>query len=233
MTLRHSTSDTKKGTVTRQKREVHVPTVIQPTKGRTKMNKGYLRTAVVAGLAFLIVSLLAYPVYAQRVSLGGQLWGNTDLPGSDIAHFQLPDPSAAPPALDLRLSQCQGLCGQNTSCVSFTYVRPNTTQGPHGQCWLKGSLPAANANSCCVSGTIAEVNKDRPGGDYLHFSQYFGSPVPVGFCQQVCVLQTQCTAWTFVKSGNTCWLKNVTPPPAPVANNCCISGTIETIPPAK
>src|SRR5277367_6098726 len=69
MTLRHSTSDTKKGTATRQKREVHVPTVIQPTKGRTKMNKGYLRTAVVAGLAFLIVSLLAYPVYPRELVL--------------------------------------------------------------------------------------------------------------------------------------------------------------------
>jgi PAN domain len=232
MTLRHSTSYAKGVTAARQKREVHVTTVIQPSKGRTKMNKGYsTKATVVGGLAFLILSLFAYPAYSQRISVGGQIFGNTDLPGSNIG---VGTPIPKPPAggISFPVSTCQGLCAQNSSCVAFTLVNPGI-QGPEAMCWIKSALPAKATNSCCTSGTIAEVNTDRPGGDYLHFSQFFGQPIPVGFCEYACVSQTQCTAWTFVKSGNTCWLKSVTPPPAPVANNCCVSGTIETIPPTK
>ncbi len=195
------------------------------------MNKGYSRGTVVGGLVLLNLSLSFYPVYAQRVSLGGQIFGNIDLPGSNIGNgIPIPNPPAG--GISFPVNTCQNFCGQNSSCVAWTLVNPGI-QGPQAVCWIKSALPAKTANSCCTSGTIAEVNTDRPGGDYQHFSEYFGQPIPVGFCEYVCVSQTQCTAWTFVKSGTTCWLKNVTPPPAPVANNCCISGTIETIPPAK
>ncbi len=40
---------------------------------------------------------------------------------------------------------CQSLCVRAQRCKAFTYVRPNTTQGPHGRCWLLTALQAARS----------------------------------------------------------------------------------------
>jgi hypothetical protein len=70
---------------------------------------------------------------------------NTDRPGGDLAQgfdLQSPDPR-----------QCQAACDRKPECRAWTYVKPNTIQGPHPRCWLKGSVPGAYNNTCCISGT--------------------------------------------------------------------------------
>lgn len=68
---------------------------------------------------------------------------NTDRPGVDIRHF-------VPPSADPTL--CQQACREDTQCKAWTYVKPNTVQGPSPNCWLKQTAPPARRNSCCVSG---------------------------------------------------------------------------------
>jgi hypothetical protein len=69
---------------------------------------------------------------------------NTDRPGLDIRGFDLPvnDPAA-----------CQRECQNNGQCKAWTFVKPNTIQGPRPRCWLKHTIPSAKRNACCVSGT--------------------------------------------------------------------------------
>ncbi len=69
-----------------------------------------------------------------------------------------------------------------------------------------------------------ENNTDRPGSDYARFVLTEASPKN---CQTACAADTGCAAWTYVRPGvqeanAICYLKR--PAPAPVANNCCISG---------
>lgn len=169
--------------------------------------------------------------YAQEVKLprGGDSMYNIDLPGSDIDHKVL----KAPPAgmLDLRETECSKACWQNKDCIAWTYVKPNTIQGPHGNCWLKNSIPEKKKNSCCVSGAIGEAGTDRPGGDYSRFDNLNGLDVTPQLCKEICLKQDKCKAWTFVKPNTiqgpkgVCWLKDSVP--SPVKNNCCISGYFE------
>ncbi len=112
--------------------------------------------------------------------------------------------------------------------MAWTYIRPNTTQGPKGNCWLKGSVPDKKFHNCCVSGTIGEANIDRLGSDYTHFDNVMGLDVTPQLCQTICQNEAQCKAWTFVKPNTiqgpkgVCWLKDSIPPA--VENDCCISG---------
>lgn len=69
---------------------------------------------------------------------------NTDRAGSDLqTGFNLPAP-------DPRL--CKEACDQNSKCVAWTYVKPNTIQGDKPRCWIKGAVPGARNNRCCISG---------------------------------------------------------------------------------
>jgi hypothetical protein len=67
---------------------------------------------------------------------------NVDRPGWDISNFDLPQ---ANPQL------CRDACMRDGNCRAFTYVNPGV-QGPNPRCWLKGGVPNANPNNCCVSG---------------------------------------------------------------------------------
>jgi hypothetical protein len=68
---------------------------------------------------------------------------NTNRPGSDYRVFDLP---SANPQL------CQQQCISESGCRAWTYVRPNSVQGPHPRCWLKNSIPSRKTADCCVSG---------------------------------------------------------------------------------
>ncbi len=195
------------------------------------MNKLNGKTKTLSILSILLFCFLATIAYGQEFKLprGGEPMSNIDLPGSDIAHFIWGAPAAG--MLDLRQNQCSEACWQNKDCVAWTYVRPNTIQGPEGNCWLKNSVPEKVVNNCCVSGTIGEANTDRLGGDYTHFDNIMGLDVTPQLCQTTCQNETQCKAWTFVKPNTiqgpkgVCWLKDTIPPP--VESNCCISGYFE------
>ncbi len=68
---------------------------------------------------------------------------NTDRPWNDFRHFV---PTSADPAL------CQKACADDTRCKAWTYVKPNTVQGPQPNCYLKSPAPNPVQNTCCVSG---------------------------------------------------------------------------------
>ena len=70
-----------------------------------------------------------------------------------------------------------------------------------------------------------ENNTDRPGSDYESYRMDDAHP-----CRAACVGDKRCRAWTFVRAGiqgptGVCYLKRSTP--APVANTCCVSGTVK------
>jgi hypothetical protein len=148
-------------------------------------------------------------------------------PGADYTSFDLPHPH---PHL------CKEACMRDGRCRAFTYVNPGV-QGPHPRCWLKGAVPAAEPNACCVSGVKGEgrvvapaaaspfeVNVDRSGYDFQNFD--LPEPRPE-MCREACLRERQCQAFTYVNPGvqgprARCWLKMSVPPPTP--NNCCISG---------
>ena len=75
-----------------------------------------------------------------------------------------------------------------------------------------------------------ERNTDRPGGDYMNFEiqpSIGGLGTAETACQNACVRNTLCRAWTLVKPGiqgpnARCWLKSSVP--AKRANGCCTSG---------
>ena len=67
-----------------------------------------------------------------------------------------------------------------------------------------------------------EHNVDRPGNNFSNTIQ-----PDANACRSVCNTINGCAAWTWVKPGvqgpsPRCYLKN--PVPAPVPNNCCVSG---------
>lgn len=74
--------------------------------------------------------------------------------------------------------------------------------------------------------SAAEMDTDRPGGDYTSVTLPGGSNA--GDCESLCDADgDQCKAWTFVKPGvqapnPRCWLKSSVPPAQP--SDCCVSG---------
>jgi len=68
---------------------------------------------------------------------------DTDRAGGDFRHVV---PTGDDPAL------CQQACQEDAQCQAWTYVKPNTVQGPQPNCWLKSGVPPATHNTCCVSG---------------------------------------------------------------------------------
>lgn len=81
-----------------------------------------------------------------KVALGGMEF-DIDRPGQDFQNFDL---SGADPAL------CESACSQNPNCQAWTYVKPDTTQGPNPRCWLKTGIPDPVSSTCCVSGVKAQ-----------------------------------------------------------------------------
>jgi hypothetical protein len=177
-----------------------------------------MRKSVFSIMIIIVVSLI--PGHASALQ-----W-DTDRPGSDFSNFNL---SKANPRL------CQKECLLNPQCKAWTYVKPNTTQGPSPRCWLKHSVPAPKPDSCCVSGvkllsaptppTGMEWNVDRPGSDYSNFNLPHKNP---GLCAKACAQDANCRAWTYVKPNTIqgpsprCWLKHSVP--MAKTNNCCVSG---------
>ena len=145
-------------------------------------------------------------------------WYDTDRPGADYKNFDL---GQANPAL------CQASCAGEAQCQAWTYVKPGV-QGATARCWLKNSVPAMTANTCCVSGVKAvEYATDRLGGDYKSFTLGQADPA---LCQASCNSEASCKAWTYVKPGfqgaqARCWLKSSVP--VAKANACCASGIKE------
>lgn len=76
------------------------------------------------------------------------LEADTNRPGNDYTSF---DMAKADPSL------CRSSCEADSRCVAFTYVKPNSIQGPKPRCWLKSKVPGTVTNICCVSGTVLRI----------------------------------------------------------------------------
>jgi hypothetical protein len=98
-------------------------------------------------LAFLavIVTVLGTAAARSEVSLEPGI----DRKGRDYTRF-VSDSAEA----------CRAACDRDRRCAAFTFVRPNTTQGPQGRCWLKSSAPPGIQHHCCVSGVKAGSESD-------------------------------------------------------------------------
>jgi PAN domain-containing protein len=90
-------------------------------------------------------------------------------------------------------------------------------------CFILAFISILISNSAFAD--TRELNTDRPGGDYKHF---FIEVEPGEVCENACVRDARCKAWTLVKKGiqgpqAQCWLKSSVPPPR--QSDCCLSGT--------
>lgn len=87
--------------------------------------------------------LLAALVAGAVPALAAALEVDTNRPGGDYTSFQMRRPVA---------QACSNTCQSDPKCYSWTYVKPGI-QGRYARCWLKGSIPAAVKDGCCISGT--------------------------------------------------------------------------------
>jgi hypothetical protein len=94
-------------------------------------------------LMIFSVTFDAKDTYAQAGFQMSAMESNTDRAGSDYNVLNLP---TSDPGL------CQDACARDPRCMAWTFVRPNTIQGPQPRCWLKQAIPPPSSNSNCVSG---------------------------------------------------------------------------------
>jgi PAN domain len=138
-----------------------------------------------------------------------------NLPGGDYTNF----PAAS-------WFVCRNSCGGDSRCQGWTWVRPGI-QGSAGRCWLKSRLPQLVKDTCCHSGSGANIRKadlkaedktNRPGSDINNF-------VVRGWqaCEAACAGEARCAAWSYVRPGvqgpqARCWIKLRAPNPVADAN---------------
>ena len=109
-----------------------------------------------------------------------------DRPGQDFRNFDL---SSADPAA------CEYECRQDPNCRSWTYVKPNTIQGPNPRCWLKTGIPNPVSDTCCVSGVAGRLSSQQCDcwlGGYDSYPQAQGP----GGSRDECDLIGMMTEWT-------------------------------------
>jgi len=97
-------------------------------------------------ILFLLVLTLTFnaePAYGQAGFRMSPIEFSIDRRGSDynVFYLQAPDPAL-----------CQDACVRDPRCMAWTYVQPNTGQGPLPRCWLKQTIPPPSPNPNCVSG---------------------------------------------------------------------------------
>lgn len=192
--------------------------------------RSHLQCTLLSCSVLLLTLLLPASAHAQRRSLAASSTEpNTNRSGHDYKDFDL---LRADPSL------CADACMNDPRCRAWTYVKPNTRQGPNPRCWLKSDIPDAKADTCCISGAIVddavgatsnlESGTDRPGGDYTSFLATKNDPA---VCRDACASDGKCKAWTYVNPGiqdpsrGKCWLKSTVPPA--IKDVCCTSGVVQ------
>lgn len=90
--------------------------------------------------------------------------------------------------------------------------------------WLGMSVGLLIAVAVFGAPARAQVNFDRPGGDYASFPMRSGDPAQ---CASRCERDARCRAWAFsypvTENANAvCWLKSRVMPR--LASTCCVSG---------
>ena len=113
--------------------------------------------ALFVWLLFIVFALVGAFVTSHDAVAQQTVNQNVDRPGSDYDNF---DTRANNPNL------CMQACFADTRCKAWTFVKPNTGQGPKPRCWLKTGVPAPVTNGCCASGviTVQAPPPPPPGG---------------------------------------------------------------------
>ncbi len=172
------------------------------------MGRGRLLRACLATLALAAAVFGAQPALAQA---------NFDRPGGD--YVSQPVTSGDP-------ADCALMCERDRRCRAWTFAYP-TDVISGAVCWLKSSVPARVADSCCVSGVrgagvieprsgSVEYSIDRAGGDYRSFELKSGEDDET--CKAACTGDNKCRAWTYARPGYVakhahCFLKKEIKPP--------------------
>jgi len=99
----------------------------------------YLNILVIAFVMSIINNV--YTVSAE--SRMSEIEFNSDRYGQDYASFDL---KTSDPTL------CEEKCATDPRCLSWTYIKPNTVQGPNPRCWLKSGIQIPRLSFDCVSG---------------------------------------------------------------------------------
>jgi hypothetical protein len=94
-------------------------------------------------LLILLVTFNAGDANAQAGFRMSPMEWSIDRWGSDYNVFDL---HVSNPTL------CQDACARDPRCLAWTYVLPDSGQGPLPRCWLKQAIPPPQMNSNCVSG---------------------------------------------------------------------------------
>lgn len=151
-------------------------------------------------------------IYRQAsVEPGTNRWGG------DYEHLALLSPSP---------EQCRLACAQDPRCQAYTFTNWD------GLCHLKDSVPGTSGCPGCTSGVVKarrftyEFNTDRPQSDYRWFENPMNEPE---ICRLACAQDLRCTTYIYKRpeyAGGTarCYLKDVAP--APIYDECCISGVL-------
>lgn len=112
-----------------------------------------------ASFVFAAVLIAAFVLSGRLTTVSSQdkftVENNIDRPGGDYKDFDLSE---------AKYQQCQNACANDSSCQSYTFVRPGV-QGSKARCWLKNTVPASGESSCCISGV-----KKGGGGENGVFS---------------------------------------------------------------
>jgi hypothetical protein len=107
------------------------------------MNTASRWSALPKILLFLALSSIVSASHAAGLE------NNTDRLGMDARRVEL---SVDDPVF------CQNECVGDTSCKSFTYVKPGL-HGPHAVCYLMAGQPDPTPSTCCISGLRPEVTQ--------------------------------------------------------------------------
>ena len=183
-------------------------TTLAWVESHLRMGRGRQLRAWSATLAGLAVLSAAPQAAAQT---------NFDRPGGD--YMSVPIPTGDP-------ADCALQCERDRRCRAWSFNYP-TDPAVGAVCWLKNTVPARVADSCCVSGVrgagvveprsgAVETSIDRVGGDYRSFDVKTGEGDEA--CKAACTADNKCRAWTFVRAGYVgreahCFLKKEIKPP--------------------
>ena len=160
--------------------------------------------------AFEVTLTVLFMIIFTSVSAQGDtltMEPNTDRMGADYRRIE------GSPSVEA----CHSACAAEKECEAYTYVK-----SAH-HCWLKKGAPGPTPNNDTVSGVkkrtvgggscvtvdgvTCEPNTNRMGADYRRID----AAPSVPFCQNQCIADAKCAAYTYVKSAYHCWLKTGVP----------------------
>jgi len=120
------------------------------------MRKTVAALAIVTGLTILVI--VGFPGFGEA----GDYEPDTDRPGMDYHNDELQIPD---------WTFCRSSCDDDPKCIAWTFVKPNTIQGPQARCWLKYGVPEKKTNTACISGVkpCPPITVSNPVGNNVYY----------------------------------------------------------------